>query len=87
MAKKANVRVNLKQIYRSFEIEIDCKEANGEWQAEIRIAPNARGIDSIVPVFGYSSKSECRSAAFELAKEHIDRITTLKGDQSEIGTK
>jgi hypothetical protein len=49
--------------------------------------PNARGIDSIVPVFGYSSERECRSAAFELAKEHIDRITTLKADYSEIGTK
>jgi hypothetical protein len=42
------------------------------------IAPQARGIDSIVPVFGYSSESKCRSAALELAKEHIDRITTLK---------
>jgi hypothetical protein len=65
----------LKQIYKSFEIDITCKKANGEWQADIRITPNARGIDSIVPVFGYSSKSKCRSAALELAKEHIDRIT------------
>jgi hypothetical protein len=77
----------LKQIYKSFEIGINCKKANGEWEAEIRIAPNARGIDSIVPVFGYSSKSKCRSAALELAKEHIDRITTLKRDYSEVGTK
>ena len=68
-------RVNLKEIYKSFEIEINCKKANGEWEADIRIVPEARGIDSIVPVFGYSSKNECRSAALELAKEHIDRIT------------
>ena len=74
--QKINVRINLRQIYKSVEIEIHCKEANGEWEAEIRIPPDARGIDSIVPVFGYSSESECRSAAFELAKEHIDRITT-----------
>ena len=74
--KTAMPGVNFKQIYKSFEIEIDCKEAKGEWQAEIRIAPNARGIDSIVPVFGYDSESKCRSAAFDLAKEHIDRITT-----------
>jgi hypothetical protein len=80
-------RINLKQTYKSFEIEIDCKEANGEWQAEIRIAPKARGVDSIVPLFGYSSERECRSAAFELAKEHIDRTTALKGDYSETGTK
>ena len=73
----------MKQIYKSFEIEIDCKEANGEWQAEIRITPDARGMNSIVPVFGYSSESKCRSAALELAKEHIDRITTLKGDYLE----
>jgi hypothetical protein len=65
----------LKEIYKSFEIEINCKKGNGEWQADIRIAPNARGIDSIVPVFGYSPESKCRSAALELAKEHIDRIT------------
>ena len=63
--KTAKPGVNLKQIYKSFEIEINCKKANGEWQAEIRITPNARGIDSIVPVFGYSSESKCRSAAFE----------------------
>jgi hypothetical protein len=56
-AKKHKVRVNLKQIYKSFEIEINCKKANGEWEADIRIAPNTRGIDSIVPVFGYSSKA------------------------------
>jgi hypothetical protein len=68
----------LKEIYKSFEIEINCKKANGEWEAEIRIAPKARGIDSIVPVLGYRSKSECRSAAFELAKEHIDRITNAQ---------
>jgi hypothetical protein len=85
--KTATPGVNLKQIYKSFEIEINCEKANGEGQAEIRIAPNARGIDSIGPVFGYSSERECRSAAFELAKEHIDRITTLKADYSEIGTK
>ena len=66
----------MKRIYKSFEIEINCKKANGEWEADIPIAPHARGIDSIVPVFGYSSKSECRSAAFELATEHIDRITS-----------
>ena len=77
----------MKQIYKSFEIEINCKEVNGEWEADIRIGPKARGIDSIVPVFGYSSESTCSSAAFELAKEHIDRITTPKGDDSEIGTK
>ena len=81
--KIANRGVNFKQIYKSFEIEIDCKEANGEWQAKIQIAPNARGVDSIVPVFGYSSENQCRSAAFELAKEHIDRITTLKGNCTE----
>ena len=85
--KTATPGVNLKQIYKSFEIEINCKKANSEWQAEIRIIPNARGVDSIVPVFGYSSERECRSAAFELAKEHIDRITTLKGNYSELGTK
>ena len=72
--------MKLKKIYKSFEIEINCKKANGEWQAEIRIIPKARGIDSIVPIFGYSSESECRSAAFELAKKHIDRITPLKCD-------
>jgi hypothetical protein len=33
-----------------------------------------------VPVFGYSSKSKCRSAALELAKEHIDRI--MKASQT-----
>ena len=77
----------MKQIYKSFEIQIKCKEANGEWQSEIRIIPNARGVDSIVPVFGYSSESTCRLAALELAKEHIDRITTPKGDYSEIGAK
>jgi uncharacterized ferredoxin-like protein len=81
------VRVNLKQIYESCEVEIHCKKANGEWKADIRIAPKARGIDSIVPVFGYGSESECRSAALDLAKEHIDRITTLKRDYSEVGTK
>ena len=43
---------NLKQIYKIFEIEVNCKKANGQWEADIRIAPNARGIDSIVPVFG-----------------------------------
>jgi hypothetical protein len=75
----------LKQIYKSFDIEIN-EKANGEWKAEIRIAPNARGIDSITPVFGYSSESKCRSAALELAKEHIDRII-LKDDYSETGTK
>jgi hypothetical protein len=69
---------NLKQIYKSFEIEINCKKANGEWEADIRIAPNARSIDSIMPVFGYSSKSKCRSAALELAMEHIDRITNAE---------
>jgi hypothetical protein len=69
------MRDNLKQIYKSFEIEINCKKANNECQAEIRITPNARGVDSIMPVFGYSSENQCRSAAFELAKEHIDRIT------------
>jgi hypothetical protein len=47
----------LKQIYKSFEIPFDCNEANGEWKAEIRIAPNARGIDSIVPVFGIAQKA------------------------------
>jgi hypothetical protein len=50
-------------------------------------SPKARGIDSIVPVFGYGSESKCRSAALDLAKEHIDRITTLKGNYSEIRTK
>ena len=29
----------------------------------------------VVPMFGYSSKIKCRSAAFELTKKHIDRIT------------
>jgi hypothetical protein len=51
------------------------------------IAPHARGIDSIVPVFGYSSESTCSSAALELAKEHIDRITASERGLSEIGTK
>jgi hypothetical protein len=73
----------LKEIYKSFEIEINCKEVNGEWEADIRIGPKARGIDSIVPVFGYGSESKFRSAALDLAKEHIDRITTLKGDYLE----
>jgi hypothetical protein len=85
LGKNRNRGANLKQIYKSFEIEIDCKKANGEWQADIQIVP--RGIHSIVPVFGYSSKSRCRSAALELAKEHIDRIIILKGDYSEIETK
>jgi hypothetical protein len=85
--KTATPGVNLKQIYKSFEIEITCEKANGEWQAAIRIAPNARGIDSIVSVFGYGSESKCRSAALELAKEHIDRITILRGNYSEIRTK
>jgi hypothetical protein len=70
----------LKQSYKSFEIEIACKNTNGEWKADIRIVAAARGIDSIVPVFGYGSESKCRSAALDLAKEHIDRITTLKDD-------
>jgi hypothetical protein len=43
-----------------------------------RITPHARGIASIVPVFGYSLKSKVDRLRFELAKEHIDRITTLK---------
>ena len=78
MDRQKNQREDqLRQSYKSFEIEIHCRKANGEWEAEIRIVPNARGIDSIVPVFGYSSESECRSAALELAKEHIDRITTI----------
>ena len=51
----------MKQIYKSFEIVIDCKKANGEWEADIRIVPEARGVSSIVPVFGYSSESKCRS--------------------------
>ena len=80
MGKQRKQRDQLKEIYKSFEIDINCKKANGEWQAEIRIIPKARGIDSIVPIFGYSSGSECESAAFELAKEHIDRITTLKAE-------
>ena len=71
-------RVILKQIYKSFEIEIDCKKANGEWEADIRIVPKARGVSSIMPVFGYNSKSTCQSAALELAKEHINRITALE---------
>ena len=50
--------MKLKKIYKSFEIEINCKKANGEWQAEIWIIPKARGIDSIVPMFGYSSESK-----------------------------
>ena len=70
--------MNLKQIYKSYEIEINCKTANGEWEAEIRIVPKAGGVSSIVPVFGYSSESNCRSAALELAKDHIDSITALK---------
>ena len=70
----------MKEIYKSFEIDINCKKANGEWQAEIRLIPKARSIDSIVPIFGYSSGTECESAALKLVKEHIDRITTLKGD-------
>jgi hypothetical protein len=49
MGKSAKRGVNLKQIYKSFEIEINCKKANGEWEADIRIRPSARGIDSIVP--------------------------------------
>jgi hypothetical protein len=77
----------LKEIYKNFEIEIQCKKANGEWQADIRITPHARGIDSIVPVFGYTSESNCRSAALQPAKKHIDRITTLQGDYSEIKTE
>ena len=68
----------MKQIYKSFEIEIDCKKANGEWEADIRTVPKARGVSSIVPVFGYSSESKCRSSALKLAKEHIDSITALK---------
>lgn len=68
----------MKQIYKSFEIEISCKKANGEWEADIRTVPKARGVSSIVPVFGYSSESKCRSAALKLAKEHIDSITALK---------
>jgi hypothetical protein len=70
----------LEEIYKNFEIEIHCKKANGEWQAEIRIIPKARGIDSFVPIFGYSSGSECESAALKVVKEHIDRITILKDD-------
>jgi hypothetical protein len=73
-------RDQLKEIYKGFEIEMNCKKANDEWQAEIRIIPSARGVDSIVPIFGYTSENNCRSAALELAKEHIDRITTLKDD-------
>jgi hypothetical protein len=73
----------LNEIYNNFEIEIHCKKANGEWQADIRTTPHARGIDSIVPVFAYTPESKCRSAALELAKEHIDRITTLKGNCTE----
>jgi hypothetical protein len=38
--KTANPGVNLKQIYKSFEIEINRKKANGEWQADIRLAPS-----------------------------------------------
>jgi hypothetical protein len=49
MGKQTQTEGPLKEIYKSFEIDM---KANGEWQAEIRIIPNARGIDSIVPVFG-----------------------------------
>ena len=80
MGQTSQTEDHLKEIYKSFEIEINCKKANGEWQAEVRIIPNARGIDSIVPVFGSRSESNCRSAALELAKKHIDRITILKDD-------
>jgi hypothetical protein len=35
--KTATPGVNLKQNYKSFEIEINCKQANGEWEADIRL--------------------------------------------------
>jgi hypothetical protein len=73
----------LKEIYKGFAVEVKCKKVNGEWEAEISIAPNARGVSSIVPVFGYNTKSKCRSAAFELAKEHINRITNPPEDLSQ----
>ena len=68
----------MNEIYKGFAVEIECKKVNGEWKSEIRIAPKARGVSSIVPVFGYSSEGKCRSAALKLAKEHIDSITALK---------
>jgi hypothetical protein len=60
MGKQTQTEGPLKEIYKSFEIDM---KANGEWQAEIRIIPNARGIDSIVPVFSYGSQ-----------KANVDRL-------------
>ena len=83
--------LNANGLYKGHTIEILTEEvhskANGEWKAEIQIAPHARGIDSIVPVFGYSSERECRSAAFELAKGTYRQNNNPESRLSEIGTK
>ena len=74
--KIANRGVNLKQIYKSFEIEITCKEANGDWQADVRIKPNARGIHTIMPLFGYSSERKCRPGAFKKYGMEVRYVVT-----------